>query len=130
MCSAGPATKAAIAPETAVAVETPIRDQEGRLLPLAQPLKVCLMSADFPGLPNAGHISTAFTLLAAALGTDPSLKVSLPPLKLMKQRHHGQVSTGLFRASQASVVHSNMCMPGHTSHTMHKRTCWEQANGD
>ena len=98
MCSAGPATKAAIAPETAVAVETPIRDQEGRLLPLAQPLKVCLMSADFPGLPNAGHISTAFTLLAAALGTDPSLKVSLPPLKLMKQRHHGQVSTGLFRA--------------------------------
>ena len=38
------------------------------------------MSADFPGLPNAGHISTAFTLLAAALGTDPSLKVSLTSL--------------------------------------------------
>lgn len=36
------------------------------------------MSADFPGLPNAGHISTAFTLLAAALGTDPSLKVLTP----------------------------------------------------
>ncbi|CAL5218412.1 g88 [Coccomyxa viridis] len=74
---AGPAIKAAIAPETAVAIRAPIRDEEGRLLPLAQPLKVCLMSADFPGLPNAGHISTAFTLLAAALGTDPSLKVTL-----------------------------------------------------
>ena len=75
---AGPAIKAAIAPETAVAIRAPIRDEEGRLLPLAQPLKVCLMSADFPGLPNAGHISTAFTLLAAALGTDPSLKVISP----------------------------------------------------
>ena len=60
-------------------MRAPIRDEEGKLLLLAQPLKVCLMSADFPGLPNAGHISTAFTLLAAALGTDPSLKVSLAP---------------------------------------------------
>ena len=80
-----------------MAIETPIRDQEGRLLPLAQPLKVCLMSADFPGLPNAGHISTAFTLLAAALGVDPSLKVSPAPThagKVDASMNHGQARTG------------------------------------
>lgn len=74
----GPAARAATAPSTAVAIRKPIRDDAGRLLPLHKPLKVCLMTADFPGLPNAGHTATAFTLLAAALGTDPSLRVSDP----------------------------------------------------
>ncbi len=69
--------KPATALETAVALRKPVRDADRKLLPLEQPLKVCLMTADFPGLPNAGHISTAFTLLAAGLGTDPSLKVRL-----------------------------------------------------
>ena len=88
--------QAAIAPATAVALQKPIRDQDGQLLPLEKPLRVCLMTADFAGLPNSGHISTAFTLLAAALGTDPSLKVSLSWQWLSTAvEHHLAIATNL-----------------------------------
>lgn len=66
------------APAAAVPARKPVRGADGELLPLAAPLRVCLLTADFQGLPNAGPIATAYTLLAAALGTDPSLKVQLP----------------------------------------------------
>ena len=84
--------QAAAAPATPAALQKPIRDQDGQLLPLEKPLRVCLMTADFPGLPNSGHISTAFTLLAAALGTDPSLKVILSQQLLYTPTVHHRVT--------------------------------------
>ena len=85
--------QAAAAPAAAVALQKPIRDQDGQLLPLEKPLRVCLMTADFPGLPNLGHISTAFTLLTAALGTDPSLKVGVSrQLISTPARHHHAIA--------------------------------------
>lgn len=69
------AIAAVSAPVAAAPARAPVRGDNGELLPLAAPLRVCLMTADFYGLPNAGPIATAYTLLAAALGTDPSLKV-------------------------------------------------------
>lgn len=60
----------------------PVRDAEGALLPLDQRLRVCLMSADFHGLPNPGPIATAFHLLAGALAADPSLEVRMSHLSL------------------------------------------------
>ena len=53
----------------------PVRGADGALLPLEAALRVCLMSADFYGLPNPGPIATAFHLLAGALAADPSLEV-------------------------------------------------------
>ena len=66
------------APVAAAPARALVRGEDGELVPLAAPLRVCLMTADFYGLPNAGPIATAYTLLAAALGTDPSLKVQQP----------------------------------------------------
>jgi hypothetical protein len=65
------------APAVSVMEQQSVRGPDGELLPLAQPLRVCLLAGDFYGLPNPGPIATAYTLLAAALGTDPSLKVHI-----------------------------------------------------
>lgn len=54
----------------------PIKNAEGKLLPLPRNLKVCTMSADFWGLPTAGGTATAYGLLTSALSEDPSLDVS------------------------------------------------------
>lgn len=54
-----------------------IRDELGRLLPLEQPLRVCLLTADFWGRKGAGGTATAYSLLAAALDEDPDLEVRL-----------------------------------------------------
>jgi len=56
----------------------PIKNSEGRLLPLPRNLKVCTMSADFWGLPTAGGTATAYGLLTSALSEDTSLDVSAP----------------------------------------------------
>ena len=37
--------------------------------------QVCLMTADFWGLPTAGGTATAYGLLAGALEADPNLEV-------------------------------------------------------
>ena len=81
------AIAAVAAPVAAAPARLPVRGEDGELLPLAAPLRVCLLTADFQGLPNAGPIATAYTLLAAALGTDTSLKVSLLHLHTLPLAH-------------------------------------------
>ena len=57
------------------AVKSDIRDEEGNLIPLERPLRVCLLTADFWGRKGAGGTATAYSLLAAALDEDPDLEV-------------------------------------------------------
>jgi hypothetical protein len=45
-----------------------------QLRPLPRPLRVCLMTGDFWGLPGASGTATAYGLLAGALEADPSLQ--------------------------------------------------------
>ena len=62
-----------LAPNTSLI--RPVHDAAGQLLPLDAPLRVCLMSADFYGLPNPGPIAIHFHLLAQTLTADPSMQV-------------------------------------------------------
>jgi hypothetical protein len=81
--AAAPAGSAAAAAGAAAPVlapevqQRPMHDGEGHLLPLETPLRVCLMSADFYGLPNPGPIAIHFHLLAEALAQDPSLQARI-----------------------------------------------------
>ena len=53
----------------------PIYSDDGSLLALERPLRICLLTADFWGRTGAGGTATAYSLLASALDEDADFEV-------------------------------------------------------